>query len=185
MRRHHALKHKDDNPSTEASDNEKRIDDTSSDESTDSNSSINNVEMKESDADIINDASNESCINDDNGEEADEEIDDEENQYWQPILAKVLKKYEYESLEDLYDDEYHFNNIINDLRKMVSNLLKGASAIENGRIYDAIADEEFRLVDKCKYKEFEAKKIAWFNRRYLVKRLLKDNKEFIMHLKDK
>jgi cobalamin biosynthesis protein CobT len=107
------------------------------------------------------------------------DISTHENKAWKFFLASVLPNIEFETAEDLYKDEDTFKEVIKLLEKRVNFLTDIVDSIKCGTIYNAITEEEYRLVNQCKYKPFEAKKLAWSNRRYLLKKLLKDNTEFI------
>jgi hypothetical protein len=116
---------------------------------------------------------------DEEEDDTDDDDNETENKAWRIILSLVLSHMEFESVEDLYRDEDTFKEVIKLMQKQVEYITSASDAIKHGKIYRALSKEEDRLLYKCKYKPFEAEKLAWYNRRYLLKKLLKNNKDFI------
>ena len=109
-------------------------------------------------------------------ENGNEYYESDELHMWQNLFVDVLKGSTLTRIEEIYRSPEYFMRFLKAIRKEVQELADTYDLINDGQVMQQVDDEIYRLTNKCGYKEDEAIEAAWFNRRFLFKKLLKDSK---------
>ena len=98
--------------------------------------------------------------------------DDKDDKIWGSVLYQVLDHYERSVLQkDKEGLQWNKKKFLKGIRDTVESAIETADAIQNTTMYEQLEHEKARLKGKG-YSDVEAMKLAWYNRRHLVKESL-------------
>lgn len=109
----------------------------------------------------------------------DDSIKDDESRAWNVVLYTArLDTDGCKSVDDLWEDSSIFKRTLARLQAVVSKLDWSMKTLKNGVIYGQILEEVERLRAHG-YSKDEAMEVAWRHRKYLVRKMLNGQKEFL------
>ena len=106
-------------------------------------------------------------------DDSDSEIDKQEEQAdaWRELLTL---SYGHDSIADVLNDTDGDFKCFNKVRKELKNIKNLVDIIEESSIYEAIDKERSRLLDLDYDEDDEVDKMAWFNRRFAIRKYFKN-----------
>ena len=112
----------------------------------------------------------------DDGQSQDADYKPDEKEQWYTYLEDVIKSMNVDAVEDIYRDPEQFEIFLEGIRTHLGLLKRRSEGILDGKIVRQVRSEYDRL-RKHGYSSEEAEEVAWFNRRFLFKKLLNDSEE--------